>query len=345
MISVSVKQIADILNAQIEGDENVQINNICKIEEGVSNAITFLANPQYEHYIYDTKASAIIISKDFTPKRNLTHKPVLIRTEHPYQAFAQLLQFYQEYLKQKKTGIEQPIHVGKNSDYDNSCYIGAFSYLGDNVKVGKNTKIYPHVFIDDNVVIGDNTTIYSGVKIYHQCKIENNCTIHGGTVIGSDGFGFAPNDKNEYSKIPQLGNVIIEEGVEIGSNCTIDRATIGSTIIRKGVKLDNLIQVGHNVEIGENTVIASQTGIAGSTKIGKNCMIGGQVGIIGHLKIADGTKIAAQSGIGHNIDKPNQNFQGSPAFSVIDYKRSYILFKKLPEFYQQLQSLVKKSSS
>ncbi len=344
MISISVKQIAQILNAEIEGNADIQINDICKIEEGKSNAITFLSNPKYEPYIYETKASAVIVSKKFKPRKGLLHNPTLIRVEDPYQAFAQLLNFYQAYLNQSKKGIEQPVFIGEGVLYGEDCYIGAFVYIGRNVKIGSNTKIYPNTTIGDNVQIGDNTTIYGGVKIYHNCKIGNHVTIHAGTVIGSDGFGFAPNQENVYSKVPQIGNVVIEDYVEIGANCTIDRATIGSTIIRKGVKLDNLIQVAHNVEIGENTVIASQTGIAGSTKIGKNCMIGGQVGIIGHLKIADDTKIAAQSGVGNNVLEPNSVLQGSPAFNVNDYKRSYVLFKKLPEIYQDIQNLIKRLS-
>ncbi len=342
MLSVSVKQIAELLNAEVEGNIDIQINNICKIEEGVPNAITFLANPQYEHYIYETRASAVIVSKTFQPQKELKYKPTLIRVDQPYQAFAQLLQFYQQYVQQSEKGVESPVFIGENSEYGKDCYIGAFVYIGKKVKIGNHCKIYPNTTIGNNVIIGDNTIIYAGVKIYHDCKIGNNVTIHAGTVIGSDGFGFAPNQENVYNKIPQLGNVVIEDGVEIGANCTIDRATIGSTIIRKGVKLDNLIQVAHNVEIGENTVIASQSGIAGSTKIGKNCMIGGQVGIIGHLKIADGTKIAAQSGIGNNVEEPNSVLQGSPAFNVGEYKRSYVLFKKLPELYQKIQELSKK---
>jgi len=343
MLSVTVQQIAQLLNAEIEGDGNVSINKICKIEEGAPQGVSFLANPQYEHYIYETKASAVIVSKDFKPQKELKYKPTLIRVEQPYQAFAQLLQFYQEYIKQTKKGIDQPIFISDSAKYGEDCYIGAFVYIGKNVIIGNRCKIYPHTYIGDNVEIGDDTVIYAGVKIYNDCKIKNRVTIHAGTVIGSDGFGFAPNHQG-YSKVPQLGNVIIEDDVEIGANCTIDRATIGSTIIRKGVKLDNLIQVAHNVEIGENTVIASQSGIAGSTKIGKNCMIGGQVGIIGHLKIADGTKIAAQSGIGNNIEEPNSIVQGSPAFNVNDYKRSYVLFKKLPELYQKIQELTKKNN-
>lgn len=344
MLSVSIKQIAELLNAEIEGNADVQINNICKIEEGIPNAITFLANIQYEPYIYNTKASAVIVSKEFQPKKELLHKPTLIRVKEPYQAFAQLLNFYQEYIKQNKKGIEQPVFIGENASYGEECYIGAFVYIGKNVKIGNRVKIYPQTYIADNVTIGNNTILYAGVKIYQDCIIGNNVIIHAGTVIGSDGFGFAPNQENVYSKIPQLGNVVIEDNVEIGANCTIDRATIGSTTIKKGVKLDNLIQIAHNVEIGENTVIASQSGIAGSTKIGKNCMIGGQVGIIGHLKIADGTRIAAQSGIGNNVEEPNSTLQGSPAFNVNDYKRSYVIFKKLPELYQQILSITKKSS-
>lgn len=344
MISVSVSQIAQLIGAEIEGNKDIQINNICKIEEGKPHAITFLANPQYEPYIYETQASAVIVSKQFKAQKDFKHSPTLLRVENPYQAFAQLLNFYQEYIKEKKVGEEQPIFKSENVTVGKDCYIGAFVYLGKNVKIGNNTKIYPHTYIGDNVNIGDNCNIYAGVKIYHDCKIGNDVTIHAGTVIGSDGFGFAPNQENVYHKIPQLGNVIIEDHVEIGANVTIDRATIGSTIIRKGVKLDNLIQIAHNVEIGENTVIASQSGVAGSTKIGKNCMIGGQVGIIGHLKIADGTKIAAQSGIGHSIEEANTIVQGSPAFHVGDYQRSYVLFKKLPELYKKIQELSKKLS-
>ena len=344
MISLSVKQIAELLHAEVEGEADTFIHTICKIEEGVPGGISFLAHPQYEPFIYHTKASAVIVSKNFQPQKAMLHKPVLIRVEQPYQAFAQLLNFYQEYIRQPKTGIEQPIFIGKNSSYGENCYIAAFVYIGENVTIGKNCKIYPHCTLLDNVKVGDNTTIYPGVKIYQDCVIGHHVTIHAGTVIGSDGFGFAPNSDSGYAKIPQLGNVVIEDYVEIGANCTIDRATIGSTIIRKGVKLDNLIQVAHNVEIGENTVIASQTGIAGSTKIGKNCMIGGQVGIIGHLKIADGTKIAAQSGIGNDVNTPNTILQGSPAFAVNDYKRSYVLFKKLPELYQKILELSKKFS-
>ncbi|MCX7728391.1 MAG: UDP-3-O-(3-hydroxymyristoyl)glucosamine N-acyltransferase [Bacteroidia bacterium] len=343
-MSISIKQIAQLIDAEIEGNENVEINNICKIEEGCPGAISFLANPQYEPYIYDTKASAVIVSKTFQPKGELKNNPTLIRVDNPYQAFAQLLRLYQDFISEKKTGEESPVFKGENVQIGKNCYIGAFVYLGKNVRIEDNAKIYPHTYIGDNVTIGKNSVLYSGVKVYHDCKIGNHVTIHAGTVIGSDGFGFAPNQENVYSKIPQLGNVIIEDNVEIGANCTIDRATIGSTIIRKGVKLDNLIQIAHNVEIGENTVIASQSGVAGSTKIGKNCMIGGQVGIIGHLKIADGTKIAAQSGIGHNIEEPNTTLQGSPAFYVGDYQRSYVVFKKLPELYKKIQELSKKIS-
>lgn len=342
MISVTVKQIAEILQAEIEGNPEVSIHSISKIEEGVPNSITFLANPQYEPYIYDTKASAVIVSKTFRPQKEMIYQPTLIRVEDPYQAFAQLLRFYEQYLRSSKKDIEQPIFIGKHASYGEDCYIGAFVYIGNHAKIGNRCKIYPHTYIGDHVVIGDDCVIHAGVKIYDNCKIGNRVVIHSGTIIGSDGFGFAPNANNVYSKIPQLGNVVVEDDVEIGANCTIDRATIGSTIIRKGVKLDNLIQIAHNVEIGENTVIAAQSGIAGSTKIGKDCMIGGQVGIIGHLKIANGTKVAAQSGIGHHVTKENTVLQGSPALEVSQYQRSYVLFKKLPELYQKLQELSKK---
>jgi UDP-3-O-[3-hydroxymyristoyl] glucosamine N-acyltransferase len=248
--------------------------------------------------------------------------------------------------KTSKTGIEQPSYISKSAKIGENCYIGAFAYIGENAVLGNNVMVYPQVYIGDDVSIGDNTTIYSGVKIYYQCTVGNNCTIHANTVVGSDGFGFAPNAQGQtFEKVPQIGNVIIEDNVEIGSNSSIDRATLGSTILKKGVKLDNLVQIAHNAVVGENTVIAGLTGIAGSSKVGKNCMIGAQVGVAGHLKIADGVKIAGQSGIGSNIDKEGEIVQGSPAFAIGDYKRSYVLFRSLPKMQMQINDLIKKLNS
>jgi UDP-3-O-[3-hydroxymyristoyl] glucosamine N-acyltransferase len=339
----SAKQIAALLEGKIEGDPEVKVNNLSKIEEGLPKTLSFLANPHYTHYIYDTDASIVIINQNLTLEKPVKSTCTLIRVEDAYGSFAKLLEIYNEY-RLNKTGIEQPSYIHESVNVSVDSYVGAFAYIGLNAKLGKNVKIYPHCYIGDNVQIGDNTTVFSGVKIYHDCKIGSDCTIHAGAVIGSDGFGFAPSSENNYKKIPQIGNVILEDFVEIGSNTTIDRATLGSTIIRKGVKLDNLIQVAHNVEIGENTVIAAHAAIAGSTKIGKNCMIGGQVGIIGHIKIADGVKIAAQSGVGNTIDKEGEIVQGSPSFPIGEYKRSYVLFRSLPKLSEKLRLLEKKIS-
>jgi UDP-3-O-[3-hydroxymyristoyl] glucosamine N-acyltransferase len=334
----SAQQIAGILNGTVEGDENATVNNLSKIEEGKPKTLSFLANPQYTPYIYETEATIVIVNKDLKLEKPVKSSCTLIRVDNAYEAFAKLLELYNQF-KSNKVGVEQPSFVGNNSTYGESCYIGAFAYVGHNVKIGKNVKIYPHVYIGDHCEVGDNTVLHSGVKVYHECKIGANCTIHSSTVIGSDGFGFAPNTGNEFKKVPQIGNVVIEDNVEIGSNVSIDRATLGSTIIRKGVKLDNLIQIAHNVEIGENTVIAGQTGVAGSTKVGKNCMIAAQVGIIGHIRIANGVKIAGQSGIGATIEKEGEIVQGSPAFSVGDYKRCYVLFKNLPKLNDRIKNL------
>ncbi len=324
----SVKQIADILGGTVEGDASAKVNTLSKIEEGQALSLSFLANPTYEPYIYETKATAVIVNKSFvaTKKINAT----LIRVDDAYKSFAVLLDTYNK-VKLNKSGIEQPSYINKTATCGENIYVGAFAYIGEQSVIGNNVKIYPGVYIGDNVKIGDNTTLFAGAKVYSDCIIGKECTLHSGVIVGGDGFGFAPNSENNYNKVPQIGNVIIEDNVEVGSNTTIDRATLGSTIIRKGVKLDNLIQIAHNVEIGENTVIAAQTGVAGSTKIGKNCMIGGQVGIIGHLTIANGVKIAAQSGVGNSITKENEIVQGSPAFGIGDYKRSYVFFRKLPE--------------
>lgn len=336
----SAKQIAQLLEGEIEGNEGVTVNKLSKIEEGVPNSLSFLSNPQYTQYIYTTDASIVIVDKKFIPERPLKSTCTLIKVDDPRQCFAKLLETYNQ-IKLNKTGIEQPSYISKTAKLGENTYVGAFAYLGENVSIGNNVKIFPNVFIGDNVTIGDNTVLFAGVRICSESIIGTHCTFHPGVIIGSDGFGFTPNSKNNYQKVAQIGNVLIENRVEIGANTTIDRATLGSTIIRSGVKLDNLIQVGHNVEIGENTVIAAQTGVAGSTKIGKDCMIGGQVGIIGHLTIADKVKIAAQSGIGNSITKEGEIVQGSPAFGIGDYKRSYVLYKKLPELISRIHELEK----
>jgi UDP-3-O-[3-hydroxymyristoyl] glucosamine N-acyltransferase len=332
----TAKQINELLNGSVEGNESVRVNRLSKIEEGQEGSLSFLANPKYTAYIYNTQASIVIVNKDFLPEQPI--RSTLIRVENAYNSFVQLLEIYNRIQLDKK-GIEQMSFISPSAKLGNDCYVGSFAYIGQNVTVGNNVRIYPQVFIGDNVEIGDNTTLFAGVKVYSDCKIGGDCTLHAGTVVGADGFGFNPNSENEYKKVAQIGNVIIEDHVEIGANTSIDRATLGSTIIRKGVKLDNLIQIAHNVEIGENTVIAAQTGIAGSTKIGRDCMIGGQVGIVGHITIADKVKIAAQSGIGSSILTEGEIVQGSPAFHISDYKRSYVVFRKLPQLEKRIKEL------
>jgi UDP-3-O-[3-hydroxymyristoyl] glucosamine N-acyltransferase len=334
-------QIAGMLGGTVEGNADAAVSSLSKIEEGVPGTLTFLANPKYTEYIYTTEASVAIVSNDFSAERSLPATLTLIRVADAYGSFAKLLEAYNQF-RQPKPSIDSKAHVSDSAKLGELIYIGAFSFIGDNAVIGANVKVYPGCYVGDGVRIGDNTTLFAGVRIYADCIIGTECTLHSGVIIGGDGFGFNPNSENNYSKVPQIGNVIVEDHVEVGANTTIDKATLGSTIIRKGVKLDNLIQVAHNVEIGENTVIAAQTGIAGSTKIGKNCMIGGQVGIVGHITIADGTKIAAQSGVGHDIKEPNTIVQGSPAFAIMDYKKSYVGFRKLPEIMQQVQELQKK---
>jgi UDP-3-O-[3-hydroxymyristoyl] glucosamine N-acyltransferase len=332
----SAQQISQLLGGTVEGDNEALVNRLAKIEEGEPGSLSFLANPQYTPYIYSTQASIVIVNNDFKAEQAII--ATLIRVPNAYEAFAKLLELYNQ-IQLNKVGIDKMSAIEESAKIGENAYIGAFAYIGNDVKIGNNVKIYPQVYIGDNVVIQDNTTIFAGAKIYSDCHIGANCTIHAGTVIGADGFGFAPNANNEYKKVAQIGNVIIEDNVEIGANSCVDRATLGSTIIRKGVKLDNLIQIAHNVEIGENTVIASQSGVAGSTKIGKDCMIGGQVGIVGHLTIADKVKIAAQSGIGSNITNEGEIVQGSPAFNVGDYKRSYVMFRKSPAMEKRINEL------
>jgi UDP-3-O-[3-hydroxymyristoyl] glucosamine N-acyltransferase len=333
----TAEQIAGVLEGEVVGNPNAEVYKLSKIEEGFEGALTFLANPKYNNYIYNTKATITIVNKSFVQDGELT--TTLIKVDDAYASFTKLLAFYDQ-AKGSKTGIETPSVIGESVTYGENFYLGSFAYIGENVVVGDNVKIYPNCFIGDNVVIGSNVTIYAGAKVYSDTEIGNHCIIHSGVIIGSDGFGFAPNADGTYSKVPQIGNVIIEDFVEIGSCTTIDRATLGSTIIRKGVKLDNQIQVAHNVEIGENTVIAAQTGIAGSTKIGSNCMIGGQVGIAGHLKIGNNVRIQAQSGVGKNI-KNNDIIQGSPAFGYNDFNKSFIHFRNLPKIMVEFEKLKK----
>lgn len=338
----SAKQIAGLLHGTVEGDENAVVNNFSKIEEGAPKTLSFLANPVYTHFIYTTDASIVIVNKTLALDKPVKPTCTLVRVDNAYESFARLLDMYAQ-IKANKVGIEQPNFISPSAVTGSDCYIGAFAYIGQNVKIGNNVKLYPHVYLGDNVEIGDNTVLFSGVKVYHDCKIGANCTVHANTVIGSDGFGFAPNTEGQaFTKVPQLGNVVIEDNVEIGSNASIDRATLGSTLLRKGVKLDNLVQIAHNAEVGENTVIAGLSGVAGSTKVGKNCMVAAQVGIAGHLKIADGVKIAGQSGIGASIEKENEIVQGSPAFSVSEYRRAYVLFRSLPKLNDRINQLSRK---
>jgi UDP-3-O-[3-hydroxymyristoyl] glucosamine N-acyltransferase len=333
----SAHQIAEMLGGTVEGNPDATVNTLSKIEEGQPQSLSFLANPKYTSYIYTTAATIVIVGNDFKAEQALPKECTLIRVEDAYASFGKLLEAYNQ-IKNNKVGIDQLASIADSAKLGENLYIGAFSVIGDNVTLGDNVKIYPGCYIGDNVTIGPNTTIFADVKIYSDCVIGASCMIHAGVVIGADGFGFAPNSENQYNKVAQIGNVILEDHVEVGANTSIDRATLGSTIIRKGVKLDNLIQIAHNVDVGENTVIAAQTGVAGSTKIGKNCMIGGQVGFAGHLTIGENVKIAAQSGIGSNL-KDNEIVQGSPAFSIGDYKRSYVMFRNLPQMNTDLRQL------
>jgi len=334
--------IAGFLKGEVEGDPGKVVNTIAKIEEGREGALSFLANPKYEHYIYSTKSSVVLVNKSFVPTSKV--EATLIKVENAYDAFASLLQLVEQ-SKPRKKGIHPTAIIEPSAKIGEGAYIGAYAYIGENCVLGDNCSVYPHVYIGDNSKVGNGSTLNPGVKIYHECVLGEGVIIHAGSVIGSDGFGFAPQSENEFMKIPQIGNVVIEDHVEIGANVTIDRATMGSTIIRRGVKLDNLIQIAHNVEIGENTVMAAQTGISGSTKVGKNCMFGGQVGIAGHIKIADGTKIGAQSGIPSDVKKENSILLGYPAFDHRDFLRCSIVFKKLPELKIKVDALEKEIES
>jgi UDP-3-O-[3-hydroxymyristoyl] glucosamine N-acyltransferase len=330
-------QIAGILEGEVDGNSDVEVSKLAKIEEGIEGSLTFLANPKYTHYIYTTEASITIVDKDFVAESSIS--TTLIRVENAYKSFSKLLEYYNQ-VKMNKIGIEEPNFVSKSATYGENIYLGAFCYIGENVRLGNNVKIYPNVYIGDNVTIADNVTVFAGAKIYSETSIGKGSVVHSGAIVGADGFGFSPNENGEFIKVPQTGNVVIGENVDIGAGTTIDRATLGSTVIHKGVKLDNQIQIAHNVEIGENTVIAAQTGIAGSTKIGKNCMIGGQVGIVGHIIIGNNVKIQAQSGIGRNV-KDNETLQGSPALNYGDYNKSYVHFKNLPKIMDRFNTFEK----
>ena len=335
----TAQQIAEFIHGVVEGNPLVKVSNFSKIEEGKLGTLSFLSNPKYSHYIYESDASIILVNKDFTPERSV--KATLIRVENAYESLAVLLTLVEK-TKTKKRGISPLAYISPSAQIDDDIYIAPFVFIGDNVKVEKNVSIYSGCSIGDNVVLGESVTVYAGVKIYSDCKIGKNCILHSGVVIGSDGFGFAPKEDGTYMKIPQTGNVILEDDVEIGANSTIDRATLGSTIIRKGVKIDNLVQIAHNVEIGENTVIASQSGVAGSTKVGKQCTLAGQVGIVGHLHIADGTIIAGQTGVHNSVKKSGQILMGYPAIPLHDFQRSAIVFKSLPELQRMVYALQNK---
>lgn len=333
----TAQQIASMIGGRVEGNPNVEVNKLAKIEQGQPGSITFLGNPKYTHYIYETQASIVIVSNDFTPEQAITS--TLIRVENPYEAFAKMLEAYNQLIRDKK-GISDKAAIAASATIGNNCYIGEFVSIGENSMIGDNVKIYPGCIVGDNVSIGNDTVLYAGVKVYIGSSIGNGCTLHAGVVIGADGFGFFPQSDNQYQKVAQIGNVVIEDLVEIGANTTIDRATLGSTVIKKGVKIDNLIQIAHNVEIGENTVIAAQSGIAGSTKIGKNCMIGGQVGITGHLIIGNDVKIAAQSGISTNVPD-GSILMGSPAFDISSYRKAYVYFRNLNKIADRISTIEK----
>lgn len=320
--------IAGFLGGTVEGDSGATVWSVAKIEEAKEGDLVFLSNPKYEDYIYTTEASVVMVNNDFELKHAI--KPTLVRVENAYKAFASLLDMYVAN-KPRKTGVHALAYIEESAVVGSDAYIGQYSVIGENVRVGNNAQIYPQVFIGDNVVIGNNVKLYPGVKIYEECILGNNVTIHSGCIIGGDGFGFAPTEDGTYQKIPQIGNVIIEDNVEIGANSCIDRATMGSTVIKTGVKLDNLIQIAHNVVVGENTVMASQCGVAGSTKIGRNVMMGGQVGIVGHISIADNVKIGSQSGIGHDVTKEGEVMLGSPAMNGLQNHRVQAILKQLPE--------------
>jgi UDP-3-O-[3-hydroxymyristoyl] glucosamine N-acyltransferase len=332
----SAVQLATMLDGKLEGNPDVKVSNIAKIEEAGNGMLSFIANPKYEEFIYSTQASILIVNESLVTERPV--KPTLIRVKDAYSSFALLLEKYKQ-LVGNKTGIQQPSYIPASVKMGANVFVGAFAYLGENVVLGNNVKIYPGVYLGDNVIVNDDSVIYPGVKVYDNCVLGCRVILHAGCVVGGDGFGFAPQPDGSYKKVPQIGNVVIHDDVEIGANTTIDRATMGSTVIRKGVKLDNLIQVAHNVDIGVNTVIAAQTGVSGSTKIGKNCVIGGQVGMVGHIHIADNTKINAQSGLSKSITDPNTSWNGSPAFDYKSSLKSQAIFRNLPDLEKRVKEL------
>lgn len=333
----TAKQIAELIQGRIEGDENATVNTFAKIEEGKKGAISFLSNPKYTHFVYNTESTIVLIDENVELEQPT--KATLIRVKNAYECVAKLLQMY-DAMKPKKTGIDSLAFISPKAKIGNNCYIGAFAYIGDGVEIGDNCQVYPHAVIYDNAKLGNNCLIYPNVSIYHDCHLGNNVTIHSGSVIGADGFGFAPTPDG-FDKIPQIGIVTIEDNVEIGANTCIDRSTMGSTYIRKGAKLDNLIQIAHNAEVGENTVMAAQVGVAGSTKVGKWCMFGGQVGMAGHISIADGTQVGAQAGITNTVKKADAPIIGSPAIDAKAYMKAYAVYRRLPEMYQELNALKK----
>ena len=337
-MELSAKQIADFLQGTTEGNSEVTVNKVCKIEEGEPGGLSFLANPKYAQYIYSTEASAVIVNEDFVLEKPIN--ATLIKVKDAYSAFASLLELYNQYRFNRK-GISSLAFVNDSAKVGEDCYLGEYAVIDKDAVIGSNCRIYPQVYIGEGVKIGNNVTIYAGAKIYHDVVIGNNCIIHSGVVIGADGFGFAPLSDGTFKKIPQTGNVIIEDDAEIGANACIDRSTMGSTVIHKGAKIDNLCQIAHNVTVGSNTVMSAQTGLAGSTQIGNNCFIGGQVGFAGHIKIGDNVQIGAQSGVMSNV-KDNSRLFGSPAINPTEYMRAYALFKKLPEMEKRLRELENK---
>ena len=336
----TVQQIAGLLQGQVQGDGNAMVNRLAKIEEGTPGALSFLSNAKYEPYLYTTGATAVIVSNKLELKQAVQANLILV--EDPYTAFSTLLEVYQQAMAAQREGVEEPCYLGHNSSIGDRHYRGAFSYIGKNCRIGSGVHIYPHVYIGDNVTIGDNCILFAGAKVYPDTVIGNSCTLHAGAVIGSDGFGFAPQRDGSWSKVPQLGNVIIENDVEIGACTCIDRASMGSTVIRQGVKFDNLIHIAHNVEVGSNSVLAAQVGVAGSTRLGQNLQVGGQAGFSGHISVANGTKIQAQSGLASSIEEPNTAVFGSPAIGYKDFIRSHVIFKHLPELQRRLAELEKR---
>ena len=338
-MNFTAAMIAEFLKGSVEGDPSASVKDVSRIEEGREGTLSFLANPKYEKHIYDTRSDIVIVNEDFVPQKPV--KATMIRVKNAYESFAALLQLYEE-SKPKKQGVSKMASIAETVRLGEELYIGDFAVISDGVTIGNGSRIYPQVYIGENVIIGEGTILHPGVKIYEGCEIGAHCVVHAGAVIGGDGFGFAPGEANNYKKVPQVGKVILEDHVEVGANTTIDRATMGATVLRRGVKLDNLIMIAHNVEVGENTVMAAQTGISGSTKVGKNCMFGGQVGLIGHIQIADGVKIAAQSGIPKSIRKENAVVQGSPPLEFTHFQRCYVVFKNLPGLSGQIHEMGKR---